>query len=162
MQLRHLILAGAASALLFSAGAGAKPHLTTDAAHDVNFANYDSFTWASTKPPTGLNMVQYQRVQQVITGKLKSKGYDHQPKADLTVALTVGKLSKVDLNTWASYGYRDTYTRHEGQVTMDVFDTKTKRAVWHGQVTDAINPKKPDPAKLQAAINQMMDQFPAH
>jgi hypothetical protein len=162
MLRKHLILLGAASALLFAAGAQAKPRMTTDSAHDVHFANYHSFDWASTTPPSGLNSVQYHRVMQHITGALGNKGYKHEPHGDLTMALTVGKLTKIDLDTWNHYGYHDAYAHHEGQVTLDAFDSKTKRAVWHGQITDAINPKKPDAAKLQAAVDQLMGQFPSH
>ena len=161
MQRKTLIMLAAAGALL-AAGADAKPRLTTDAAHDVQFGNYDSFTWASTTPPSGINSVQFHRVQADIGGKLATKGYQHQPDGDLTVALTVGKLRKIDLDAWSNYGYHDAYARSEGQVTLDAFDSKTKRAVWHGQVTDAINPKKPNPERLQAAVDQLMEQFPAH
>ena len=162
MQRSKLIILGAASALLFAAGAQAKPRLTVDAAHDVHFANYHSFDWASTTPPHGINSVQYHRVQQDITGKLSNKGYKHAPKGDLTVALGVGKLTKVDLDRWNHWGYHDAYTHSEGQVSLDAFDSKTKRAVWHGQITDAINPNKADPAKLQAAVDQLIDRFPSH
>ena len=162
MQRKHLILVRAASALLFSASAQSKPRMTTDMAHDVNFANYNSFTWASTTPPSGFNSVQYHRVVGSITEKLANKGYKHDPHGELTMALTVGKLTKVDLDTWNHWGYHDAYAHHEGQVTLDVFDSKTKRAVWHGQIADAINPKKPDAEKLMAAVDQLMEQFPAH
>jgi hypothetical protein len=78
------------------------------------------------------------------------------------LVLTVGKQTKVDLDTWHHYGYHDAYAYHEGQVSLDAFDSKTKRAVWHGQITDTIDPKKPDVVKLQAALNQLMEQFPSH
>ena len=162
MQRSKLIILGAASALLFAAGAQAKPRLTVDAAHDVHFGNYHSFDWASTTPPRGFNSVQYQRVQHDITNKLAGKGYKHAPKADLTLALSVGKLTKVDLDRWNHYGYHDAYSHSEGQVSLDAFDSKTKRAVWHGQITDTINPKKPDPARLQAALDKLVEQFPGH
>jgi hypothetical protein len=162
MHRKLLISLSVAGALVFTAGAQAKPRLTTDAAHDVHFANYSTFGWASTTPPKGLNSVQYHRVQQHITGALAGKGYKHEPHGDLTVALTVGKLTKVDLDTWNHYGYHDAYSHSEGQVALDVFDSKTKRAVWHGQVTDAINPNKPNPEKLQAAVDQLMAHFPGH
>ena len=162
MKHRHLILAGAATALLFSAGAQAKSRLTTDVAHDVHFANYHSFTWASTTPPHGLNSVQFHRLQEGMTNSLKAKGYAHQPHADLTIAVTAGKLTKVDLDNWSHYGYHDAYAHHEGQVTVDAFDSKTKRAVWHGQVTDAINPNKPNPERLVAAVERLMAEFPSH
>ena len=159
---QHLIIVGAACALALPTVLEAKPRMTTDAAHDVHFANYNSFDWASTAPPSGLNSVQYHRVQQHIMGTLANKGYKHEPHGDLTMALTVGKMTKIDLDTWSHYGYHDAYAHHEGQVTLDAFDSKTKRAVWHGQITDAINPRKPDAEKLQAAVNQLMEQFPGH
>jgi hypothetical protein len=162
MQRKQLILFGAASALLFSASAQAKPRMTTDQAKDVNFANYHSFNWASTTPPHGLNSVQYHRIQDHITGALGNKGYKHDPHGDLTLALTVGKLTRVDLDTWNHYGYHDAYSHSEGQVTLDAFDSKTKRAVWHGQVTEAISPTKPNPEKLGNAVYQLMERFPAH
>ena len=40
MNRKQLIRLGAAGALLISAGAWAKPQMTTDMAHDVNFADY--------------------------------------------------------------------------------------------------------------------------
>jgi len=162
MYRKHLMVVGAASALLVSTAAWSGPHLTTDKAHSVNFANYKTFTWADTTPPAGYNSVQYHRVMAGITQSLKNKGYVHDPHADLTLALTVGKLRKVDLDSWQHWGYHDAYVRHEGQVSLDAFDSKTKLAVWHGQVSDAINPKKPDADKLMAAVSQMMDQFPTH
>ena len=162
MHPKHLIVLGAAGALLCSTSAWAKPHLTTDQAHEVNFAGYKSFTWASTNPPSGLNSVQYHRIQDDITNRLKGKGYTHEPHADLTLALTVNKQTRVDLDTWHHYGYHDAYAYHDGQISLDAFDSKTKRAVWHGQITDAINPKKPDAEKVQAAVDQLMEQFPGH
>jgi hypothetical protein len=85
----------------------------------------------------------------------------HTP-ADLTIALTVGKRQKVDVDEWNRYGYHDNYVYNEGQISLDAFDAKTKRAVWHGQITDTINPKRPDPARLQAALDKLIEQFPGH
>ena len=56
------------------------------------------------------------------------------------MALTLGKRQKVDIDTWNHYGYHDAYVYNEGQISLDAFDTKTKRAVWHGQITDTIDP----------------------
>jgi len=162
MHRKLLIALGAASALIIAAPASSGPRLTTDKAHSVNFANYKTFTWASTTPPKGLNPVQYHRVMAVITNDLKNKGYTHDPNGELSLVLTANKLTKVDLDNWHHWGYHDAYTHSEGQVSLDAFDTKTKLAVWHGQVTDAINPRKPDADKLLAAVNKIMSEFPAH
>jgi hypothetical protein len=118
MHRSKLIILGAASALFFTAGAQAKPRLTVDAAHDVHFGNYGTFDWAGTTPPRGFNSVQYQRVQRDITNKLAAKGYKHAPHGDLTLALSVGKLTKVDLDRYSHWGYHDTYSHSEGQVSL--------------------------------------------
>ena len=162
MHRKHLVLVATTSALLFSGSVFAKPQLTTDMAHDVNFANYKTFTWASTHPQGGINSVQYQRIIADVSSRLAAKGYQHHTPADLTMALTLGKRQKVDIDTWNHYGYHDNYVYNEGQISVDAFDAKTKRAVWHGQITDTINPKKPDPARLQAALDKLMEQFPGH
>jgi len=162
MYRKHLMVLGGACALLISTTAWSGPRLTTDRAHSVDFANYKTFTWASTTPPVGYNSVQYHRVMATITNDLKNKGYVHDPKADLTLALTVGKITKVNLDNWAHWGYHDAYAHHEGQVSLDAFDSKTKLAVWHGQVTDAVNPRKADPDKLMNAVNKMLAEFPVH
>ena len=78
------------------------------------------------------------------------------------MVLTVGKRQKVDLDTWNSYGYNDAYVRTQGEVSLDAFDTKTKKALWHGTVTEIINPNKPDPARAEEAIGKLLEHFPAH
>ena len=93
---------------------------------------------------------------------MAAKGYRHAEPADFMLVLTVGKRQKVDLYSWHHYGYRDVYTRTEGEVALDAFDAKTKRALWHGKITDVINPNKPDPAKADAALTKLLEQFPAH
>jgi DNA-directed RNA polymerase beta subunit len=162
MHRNHLIITAAAAAFVFAPGASAKPQLTTDMAHNVNFADYKTFDWASTHPQGGINSVQYQRILADISARLAAKGYQHHKPADLTMALTLGKRQKVDIDTWNHYGYHDAYVYNEGQISVDAFDSKTKRAVWHGQITDTINPKKPDPQRLQAALDKLMEQFPSH
>jgi hypothetical protein len=161
MLRKRLIILGLAGALVLSTGAQAKPQLTTDAANGVNFSNYKTYTWVRTSPPGGINSVQYQRIMADLESRLAAKGYKHAEPADLTMALTLGKRQKVDIDTWNHYGYHDAYAYTEGQVSVDAFDTKTKQALWHGQVTDTIKAGKPDPEKLDAALTKLMEQFPA-
>jgi hypothetical protein len=161
MQRRKLIMLAAASALLFAVGAQAKPQLTVDAASGVNLSKYKTYSWVKTNPPPGFNSVRYQRALENINAKMAAKGYRHAAPSDFMLALTVGKRQKVDLDTWHRYGYRDPYTRTEGEVALDAFDVKTKKALWHGKITDIINPKKPDPAKADAALTQLLARFPS-
>ena len=43
---------------------------------------------------------------------------------------------------------------------MDVFDTKTRQPLWHGQATATLNPQKVDPQKVDAAVADVMAKFP--
>jgi hypothetical protein len=163
MQRKHLIMLGAATALLLSTAAMAKPQLTTDTAHGVNFANYKHYTWYKSHPSGGMNSVQYQRIQAEMDSRLAGKGYQKGSPPDLTLALTVGKRQKIDVDTWNRYGWNEhAHNYTEGQVSVDAFDSKTKQAVWHGQVTDTVRAGKTDPEKLHAAVTQLMDHFPGH
>ena len=162
MHRNHLIITAAAAALFLAPAVWAKPQLTKDMAHNVNFANYKTFNFASTHPQGGINSVQYQNIISGVSSRLAAKGYQHHTPADLTIALTVGKRQKVDVDEWNRYGYHDNYVYNEGQISLDAFDATPPRAVWHGQITDTINPKKPDPARLQAALDKLVEQFPGH
>jgi len=45
---------------------------------------------------------------------------------------------------------------------VDVFDTKTKQPLWHGSATQTVDPHKPDPAMIDAAVSGVMAKFLAH
>jgi len=160
MQRKHLILFSAASALLFSTGAVAKPTLKVDTMQGANFSNYNTYNWVSTTPSGGINPVGYQKIMANLDTRVAAKGYTRGDPADLNLALTIGKRQRVDLDAWNHWGYHDAYDHTEGEVTLDVYDAKTKQALWHGQITDAVNPKNPDPEKVDAALAQLMEQFP--
>jgi len=54
MHRKHLIMTAATAALFFTAGVSAKPQLTTDMAHNVNFADYKTFNFVRTHPQGGI------------------------------------------------------------------------------------------------------------
>jgi hypothetical protein len=145
MQRKQLMMLALASALFFSTGVAAKPRIQTHTAPGTNFADYKSYTWIRTHPPGGFDPIRYQNLQAHIDASLATKGYNKGTPADLTMVLTVGKRQKVDL-----------------EVSLDAFDTKTKKALWHGTVTEIINPNKPDPARAEEAIGKLLEHFPAH
>ena len=161
MQRKQLLKLGLAGALVFAGAAHAKPQLSVDAAGGVDLSKYTTYSWVKTSPPPGYNSVRYQRALANINTRMAAKGYRHAEPADFVLALTVGKRQKVDLDAWNRYGYRDAYTRTEGEVALDAFDAKTKKALWHAKITDIINPSKPDPARADAALTKLLEKFPS-
>jgi hypothetical protein len=162
MRSKFLLILGLASGLTMSADALAKPKISTDAVPGVNFSAYRTYSWINTTPPSGMNPVMYQRIMADIESALSQKGYQKADAGDLSLALTLGAQQKTDIETWGRFGLQTSvYQYTQGQLSLDVFDSKTKQALWHGQASDTVNPDKPNPAKADAAIAKLMQSFPA-
>jgi hypothetical protein len=155
------VLAMTLAALMLGACAST-PVVTSDVTPGANFSAYKTYAWANTAPPAGMSPVSFERMRQGIDAALASKGYTKADPGDLTVILTVGAQDKTDINTWGRWGRNvDVYQYTEGKMSVDVFDTRTKQPLWHGAATQTIDPKKPDPAAIDAAVTSVMASFPS-
>ena len=157
-----LLILGLASSLVLSADAQAKPTISTDAVPGVNFSAYKTYAWANMTPPNGVNPVMYQRIMGDFESALASKGYQKAEAGDLSLILTIGAREKTDVQSWGRFGLQTSvYQYTQGQLSLDAFDTKTNQALWHGQVSETVDPDKPNQAKIDSAIAKLMVQFPA-
>ena len=162
--MRHgtLMILGMASALVLSADVQAKPTISTDAVPGVNFSAYKTYSWVNTRAPAGVNPVMYQRIVGDFDQALTSLGYQKAEPADLSLILTIGAQQKTDVESFGRFGLQTSvYQYVQGQLSLDVFDTKTQKALWHGQVSETVNPDKPNQAKVDSAIAKLMQKFPA-
>jgi hypothetical protein len=158
----HLRTIAVGLAVLTLGACTSTPTVSTDETPGANLATYRTFSWASTQPVGGMNPVAFERMRMGVEGALTSKGYAKGDPGDLTVILTVGARDKTDINTWGRFGRQvDVYQYTEGRMAVDVFDTKTRQPLWHGQATQTITPSKMDPALIDAAVADVMAKFPA-
>jgi hypothetical protein len=158
--MRRLALFSTLSVFVALSACSSSPKVTTDSAPGANFSKYKTFSFIS-QMPAGANPVAVERIQQNIGGALAGKGYAKGEPGDLTIVTTVGAQDKTQINTWGYWGMRaDVYQYTEGKLSVDVFDTKTRQALWHGQATENIDPNKPDPAAVNAAVASVMASFP--
>lgn len=157
------ILAIAAIALTIPAASFAGPTISTQAAPGVNFSAYKTYTWVQAQVPAGGNPITYQQIMADIDSALAQKGYVKAPSdGSLSMILTLGAREKTDVESWGRFGLQTSvYQYTEGQLSLDAFDTKTQQAVWHGEASATIDPDKPNPSKIDAAIQKLMVQFPA-
>src|SRR5690606_14148043 len=110
----------------------------------------------------GMNPVAYERIRQGVEQGLTAKGYSKAECGDISVDISVGARDKTDVETWGRFGRQvDVHQYTEGQLSVDVFDTKTQQPLWHGQATETINAQKVDPQKIEAAVTGIMAMFPA-
>ena len=158
--MRRTLLAAmlVATVLPLQACAGPGHDVRVNSAFASNPTTYRTYSWVDTRmrAPSGMDSVTYQRLQSNIDGALGQKGYQRGDPGDLTLVLTIGARDYSD-TSWYYGDYR--YT--EGQLSVDVFDTKSKQALWHGQAIGSVDRTNPDPEKVDAALTEIMDQFPA-
>lgn len=128
----------------------------------ANLSAYRTYEWLGTAPPVGTNPIIVQQIIADFDAAMASRGYQRiDSGADLTLALTLGAQEKTDVQTFGRFGLQTSvYQYTEGQMSLDVFDSKTNRALWHGQVARTINRNKPNQKKISQAITKLMLQFP--
>jgi hypothetical protein len=143
-------------------GALAGPKVSVQAAPGVNFGAYQNYTWVNLGRTPTANPVMYQSMVGDLDAALASKGYTKADPADMSLVLTIGAREKTDIDSWGRFGLQTSVYQYTlGQLSVDAFDTKTQQALWHGQATGTVDPDKPNPAKVRAAIDKLMQQFPA-
>ncbi|MEJ8847807.1 DUF4136 domain-containing protein [Variovorax rhizosphaerae] len=165
-----LALAGALAACV------AAPTVKTDFDRAANFSTYKTYTWLP-RPTQGPTLTQ-QRIVEGIDARLQAKGWKLTDNGDVRVAAQVSTQEKESFQTYyngVGYGLGfggfgppvpmaatttvDTY--EVGTLVVDMFDAKTKRAVWRGSATGTL-PDNPDklPALLQTSLDKMFAAFP--
>ena len=161
MKRAFLTLLGVASAVALSTTAQAGPSISTDTAPGANLGAYRTYTWANTQAPQGVNPVMFQRITDDFDSSLSQRGYQKGAPGDLSLVLTIGEQNKTDVETWGRFGLQTSvYQYTQGQLSIDVFDTKTKQALWHGQASGTVNPDNPKASRVDAAIEKLMLKFP--
>jgi hypothetical protein len=156
-------VAFAAALTLMPAAALAGPKISTQAAPGVNFSAYKTYSWVQAQVPSGGNPILFQQIVSDLDSALSQKGYRKvDADGDLSLVMTIGAQQKTDIESWGRFGLQTSvYQYTQGQLSLDAFDSKTKQAVWHGQASQTVNPDKPNPSKIDAAVAKLMAGFPA-
>ena len=165
--------------LLLLAGCASGPDVKVDADPSANFANYRTYSWAYHAAPRGMNPLAYEHVRQSIDANLASRGFTQADPGDFAVGFTLGKRDKVEVTDFGPYGafypgygrgFRggwaapynnvDVQNVTEGTLAIDIYDTGTKRPVWHGVATQNIGSSVTE-AQIDTAVNSVLAKLPA-
>jgi hypothetical protein len=148
-------------------------NVKTDYAKDVDFTQYKTFMWI--KEPQTTNPLVKQRVIDDVNAALTAKGLRLVTSgADLCIAAHAATKENRTLNTFYDgfgggwrWGGRfgsatttvDTYT--VGTLVVDLFDAKTKDAIWRGTSSKTLSgdPEK-NAGSLNKAVAKMFKDFP--
>jgi hypothetical protein len=151
----------------------------------ASFADYHSFSIMSRQHNQLRNPFVVERVDNAIRDYLQSRGYVYaanSAQADFTVDFTLGSKERTDIQTypdpWAGGWYGgpgwwgspywgsgiDVQHYREGTLSIDIFDNKTHRPVWHGWGKKPLS--ESDIEASQEAINKavasVLKNFPPH
>lgn len=170
--------------VLACVGCAAVTPIGTDSDYDssADFNAYSSFGWISDKPllltDATLTSPQFQgRAMEAIRRALESRGYRFEPNvenADFAVAFTLGTREQIRVNaypeqvreTWTWGGpvpqAADVRNYTEGTLSIDLFDVKLRRPVWHGWATRTISyTDRTNPSPVIAeVVDAILAQFP--
>ena len=171
MQLSRVSLGVGVMMLLASVAFAQK--VTTDYAKDANFGQYKTFMWI--KEPKMNDPLMRQRIIDEVNSTLSSKGLKLVTSdADLAIAAHASTQEERTLQTFyngfgggwrwgGGFGSATTTvnTYDVGTLVIDVFDARTKEAVWRGSSSKTLsgNPQKNEKS-LNKAIAKMFTNFP--
>jgi hypothetical protein len=165
--------------ILLLAACATRPTVHTDYNPAVAFSGYHTYFWRQ-QPQLNNPLVQ-QRLIAAIDEQLRAKGWTQVPEAQADIALVgnVATRQEQSLDTfyggpdWGGWGWRGgwgfgagyrsarTHTFTVGTLVLDMFDTRTKQAVWRGTAEGTVpnTPEKTN-AAVQSAVTRMFAKFP--
>lgn len=170
------LISGIAVALL-TVGCGYGIKTSTDYDRSVRFSNYNSF-FLMKGNPSG-NPLMDQRAQDDVKSALMTKGWIEVPEGQGQAAVVVHAATKTKhtyetlYDGWGGWGWRrgwggafggaTTYVNDYkvGTLVVDIFDSTTKQAIWHGFASDALSDNARSNAETtQDAVDKMFKNFP--
>ena len=165
--------------MLLLAACATRPIVHTDFDPAAAFTTYRTYAWRH--QPEVSNPLVRQRLIAAIDEQLRAKGWRQVPEAQADIALVgnVATRQEQSLDTfyggpdWGGWGWRGgwgfgagyrsarTHTFTVGTLVLDMFDTRTKQAVWRGTAEGTVpdTPAKTN-AAVQSAVTRMFAKFP--
>lgn len=157
----------------------------SDYDRDASFAGFHTFTVMQREHHDVRNPLVVTRADDAIRAELMRKGYQQATDpstADFTVDFTIGSKERTDVNAYPDpylgmgwgWGHRgwwggpywgnnlDVRQYREGTLSIDVFDARTHRPVWHGWAkkelnrSDIQNSEEP----IRKAVAAVLAKFP--
>ena len=160
----------AAALLLVASAAWAKT--TTDYDHNINFANYKTYSWGKVETQ---NSIWDQRVKDAVDSQLAAKGWTQVPSGGDAVVNAFGKTRQEHtLNTfydgfpgwgWGGFGDGTATTTVDtykvGTLVVDLFDANTKNLIWRGVASDTLSSSaEKNTKKLDSDVHDLFKHFP--
>jgi hypothetical protein len=163
--------------LTLAACASSAPVVRTDQAPGVDFTRYRTYMWV--EEPNTQSPIVREKLVRAIDAQLSAKGWQRVPEGDVALVSQIVSREEVSydnvsfgfgLGNWGgssggaigtSTGTSRPRTNVVGSLIVDMYDAKTKQAIWRGEVSGDVpdTPETIDAASAQY-IPKMFAQFP--
>lgn len=158
--------------------------VASDFDHAASFAAYHSFAWMPREHRGPANPLVVQRARDAIETELKARGFSEATDpaaADFVVDFTIGSHERTEVESYPTgyvapgwWGYRgwwgypywgtevDVRQYREGTLSIDIFDGRSHRPVWHGWARKELTRSdiEKSEAPIRAAVAAVLAQFP--
>lgn len=152
--------------------------------HATSFPEYHAFSFMEREHHGSHNPLVVQRARDAIEAELIRKGFvvaSSAEKADFVVDFTIGARDRMDVHsypaTYVGYGWwdnpgwwggpywggqLDVRQYREGTLSIDIFDARTHRPVWHGWAKKELtrSDMEHSEAPIRAAVAAVLERFP--
>lgn len=154
----------------------------SDYDHAASFAGYHTFVLMPRQHRDLHNPLVLQRTEDAIRSYLESRGYVYETdpsRADFAVDFTIGSHERTDIQSypepWGGPWYRpgwwggpywgntlDVRQYREGTLSIDVFDDRSHRPVWHGWAKKTLSRSDIEHSEepIRQAVAAVLAKFP--
>ena len=175
------------AALLLACQTPIQGHFEVD--QSAPFDTYTTYAWISkeplVRPQPGVSGAEIrisplvdQRIRAAVERNLQAKGFERSERvqsAHLALSFSVGARQEIRVDSYPSRaGYRygpyahggwasDVRTSTKGTLAIDVFDVRSKQAVWHGWAESRISASMSQEARTELvnrAVDSILKSFP--
>ena len=162
----------------------ASMQVESDYDRSASFTGYHTFAWMPREHHGSTNPLTAQRAQDAIEKELTRRGFvptADPAAADFIVDYTIGASDRMDVQSypepyhgpyWSYPGWwrpywgstLDVRTYREGTLSIDMFDARTHRPVWHGWARKEItrSDRQNAESRIRDAVRAVLSSFPPH
>lgn len=184
MTRRYLRALPVAALIAWAVAGCATLRVGSDYDRQASFAGYHTFTWLPRERYGTRNPLVVQRARDAIQAELVRKGYVLDPDpatADFAVDFTIGSRVRTDVQSypapygggwylsgpgWWGYPYWgsevDVRQYRQGTLSIDVFDVRSHRPVWHGWAKKELSRSDVERSAepIREAVRAVLANFP--
>ncbi len=156
---------------------------------NADFSKYKTFAWVTDAPMLQSGSGKFRvpeeevlrSIRATIEAKLQSVGLKKGASPDITVGFMVGVRDKAKTQHWSApganlpgYGENSWYGQYprksrsatheykEGELSVDIFDAKSKQAVWHNWASTKVYAQEKISTQevVEEVVTEIFDGFP--